>query len=301
MPQKTLPPGQGIGFLGGLKEKTTPFAGISLLVELGRASGVMAAAEKHLPAKKTTKGLGQGQMVEAMVLLSALGGECPEDVERLRKDEGLEAIMGYKLPAAPTVRQWLDRFHDEDAIAARPKQGSFIPAETQGLSGLRAAVRHILRAYVDTQPTNNEVTLDVDAHLVESHKQSALYTYEGFPGFQPVLVSWAETGMVLADEFRDGNVPAGRELDRIVDDAYDSLPAREGGWKARVRSDSAAYDQDILGHWDKRKWKFAVSADMTPQLRQEIDKLHLEAWQPWKVEAMGYVREWAEGNCSLSG
>jgi hypothetical protein len=294
MPQKTLPQGLEIGFLGGLKEKTTPFAGVSLLVDLGRASGVMAAAEKHLPTKKTTKGLGQGQMVEVLVLLSALGGECPEDVERLRKDEGLEAILGYKLPAAPTVRQWLERFHDEDALAARPKQGSFIPAESQGLSGLRAAVRYIVRAYVATQPTSNEVTLDVDAHLVESHKQSALYTYEGFPGFQPVLVSWAETGMVLADEFRDGNVPAGRELDRIVDDAYDSLPAREGGWKVRVRSDSAAYDQNILGHWDKREWKFAVSADMTPQLRQEIDKLPLEAWQPWAVEAKGYVREWAE-------
>ena len=294
MRQKTLPRGLEIGFLGGLEEKTTPFAGASLLIELGRASGVMGAAEKHLPPKKTTKGLGQGQMVEVMVLLSALGGECPEDLERLRKDKGLEALLGYKLPAAPTVRQWLERFHDEEAVSARPKQGSFIPGESQGLSGLRAVLRHSVRAYVATQATSGDVTLDVDAHLVESHKQSARCTYEGFPGFQPVLVSWAETGLVLADEFRDGNVPAGKELDRVVEEAYEGLPAREGGWRVRIRSDSAAYDQRVLGNWDGRGWKFAVSADMTPQLRQEIDKLAVEAWHCWEVEAKGYVREWAE-------
>jgi hypothetical protein len=27
-------------------------------------------------------------------------------------------------------------------------------------------------------------------------------------GYQPLLAVWAETGLVLADQFRDGNVPA---------------------------------------------------------------------------------------------
>jgi hypothetical protein len=119
------------------------------------------------------------------------------------------------------------------------------------------------------------VTLDVDAHLVESHKQTARYTYEGFPGYQPVIVEWAETGLVLAEEFRDGNVPASKELARMVDQAYEALPNREGGW------------QD-------REWKFAVSADMSPQLRAEIEALPLEAWRMWGQEPRGVVREWAE-------
>lgn len=69
-------------------------------------------------------------MAESFVLLSALGGDCIEDVERLREDEGLEAILGYPLPACETARQWLDRFHDESLVLGRPLQGAFIPGES---------------------------------------------------------------------------------------------------------------------------------------------------------------------------
>ncbi len=301
--RKILPKGLGmapamqqssIELVGGLTESQTAHAGVSLLIETGRRSGVVAAAERGLHTKKSGKGLGEGQMVEAFVLLSALGGECLEDFEVLRRDVGLGALTGYALPPAPTARQWLERFHDGAAIAARPAQGSFIPVESPGLAGLRTVVERSVRAYVEAVAVERTVTLDVDAHLVESHKRTALYTYEGFPGYQPVIVEWAETGLVLADEFRDGNVPASRELARMVDQAYQALPARPGGWQVRVRSDSAAYEYEALDHWQERGWKFAVSADMSPQLRAEIEALPLEAWQPWAQEPSGVVREWAE-------
>ena len=52
-----------IGFEGGLGEEVTAHAGVALLVEVGRLSGVIAAADRALPAKKNPKGLTQGQMV----------------------------------------------------------------------------------------------------------------------------------------------------------------------------------------------------------------------------------------------
>jgi len=287
-----------IDLRGGLSSEVTPHAGSGLLIELGRRSGVIAAAERHLPAKKSTRGLHQGELVESLVLLSALGGDCLDDFDGLRRDRGLAALLGYDLPAASTARQWLDRFHDEAAVVGRPRQGSFIPKESDGLAGLRAVVQHTTRAYVAAVRPASEVTLDVDAHLVESSKRSALPTYEGFRGYQPLLVQWAETGLVLADEFRDGNVPAARNIKELVDEAYDALPARDGGpdgaWQVSVRSDSAAYDQRVLDHWQARGWRFAVSADMSQQLRAEISGLPPEAWQLWAEEPSGFVREWAE-------
>jgi hypothetical protein len=139
------------------------------------------------------------------------------------------------------------------------------------------------------------VTLDVDAHLVASSKQEALWTYQGFRGYQPLLVSWAETGLVLADEFRDGNVPAAAGIKALVDEAYASLPVRADGqaWQVAVRSDSAAYEQATLDHWAARGWRFAVSADMSPQLKQAVMALPEAAWQVWHEEATGTVREWA--------
>lgn len=289
--RKPLPKALDIDMAGGLTEEVTPHAGVALLVELGRRSGVMAAAEKYLPPKKSAKGLGQGQMVESFVLLSALGGDCIDDFEGLRRDYGLRALVGYFLPSAPTARQWLDRFHEEE-VAERSQQGSFIPAESRWLAGLRAAVRHTVASYVATQEPGPVVTLDVDAHLVESAKRAAQPTYQGFRGYQPLLVQWAEAGLVLADEFRDGNVPASRNIRGLVDEAYDSLPA--GVWQVQVRSDSAAYEQAVLDHWDGRGWRFAVSADMSPQLRTAIVDLPPGAWQVWAEEPGGFVREWAE-------
>ena len=78
----------GVMVTGGLGEVVTPWAGAAVLVETYRTYGVGDAAERALPAKKTSKGLSQRQMTESFILLSALGGGCIEDIERLRQDEG---------------------------------------------------------------------------------------------------------------------------------------------------------------------------------------------------------------------
>jgi len=44
-------------------------------------------------------------MLESFFLLSALGGECLDDMKRLRDDAGLEELLGYKPPAPETARQ----------------------------------------------------------------------------------------------------------------------------------------------------------------------------------------------------
>lgn len=291
---KPLPKRVEIEFEGGLSEAMTAHAGVTLLIELGRVSEVMATAERCLPAKKSSKGLSQAQFVESFVLLSALGGDCIDDFDTLRQDQGLQAILGYQLPAAPTARQWLDLFHEEELLKGRPVQGSFIPEESPRLAALRPVGQRIIGAYVKAVKPGPEVTLDVDAHLVESSKSTALMTYQGFPGYQPLLVCWAETGLILADQFRDGNVPAAQNIKGLVDQAYEALPAREGGWRVQVRSDSAAYEYEALDHWNQLGWRFAVSADMSPALRREIEALPPEAWHFWAEEKGGVVREWAE-------
>ena len=282
----------GVKIVGGLREKSTPWAGASLLIDLFRHLGMDGVANKVLPAKGSSKGLKHGQMVESFVLLSALGGDCVDDMKRLRDDAGLAAILGYRPPAPETSRQWLDGFHDDALLEGQPLQGSFIPAESQPLAGLREINRRALWAYVEATKPGWEVTLDVDAQLIETNKANARCCYDGYKAYHPIEVSWAEAMLVLGDEFRDGNVPAGKDVKRVVDEAFAMLPP--GEWRVKVRSDSAAYDQDVLDHWDGRRWGFAVSADMSPQLRQEIERLPADAWHMWKIEKGGVVREWAE-------
>ncbi len=287
-PQEVL----GVKIVGGLRGASTPWAGASLLVELVRRSGVDAVANKVLPAKGSAKGLKQGQTVESLVVLNALGGECIEDMQHLRDDDGLSGILGYRPPAPETARQWLNRFHDESLMEIRWRQGSFIPPESRPLAGLKEVRRRTVWAYVEAGYPGWDVTLDVDAQLIETNKANAQYCYEGYKAFQPIEVSWAETMLVLADEFRDGNVPASRDIARLVDEAYEMLPP--GPWRVKVRSDSAGYQQECLDRWESQGWQFAVSADMSRQLKQEIESLPAEAWQIWEIERGGVIREWAE-------
>ena len=282
----------GVKIVGGLKETSTPWAGASLLVDLFRHLGLGETADKVLPAKGSSKGLKHGQVVESLVFLSALGGDCIDDMKRLRDDAGLAGMLGYRPPAPETARQWLDEFHDEALMAGQPLQGSFIPLESKRVVGLKELSRRTIWAYLENLKPGADVTLDVDAQLIETNKSNAKYCYDGYKAFQPIEVSWAETMLVLGDEFRDGNVPAGKDVKRVVDEAFAMLPP--GEWRVKVRSDSAAYEQDVLDHWDRQHWGFAVSADMTPQLREEIDRLPADAWHIWKAEKRRVIREWAE-------
>src|SRR3954453_850275 len=86
MSRRPLPNALDLDLRGGLTDAVTPHAGVALLLDLGRRSGVSSAADRHLPAKKSAKGLGHRQFVEAFVVLSALGGECLDDFDPLRQD-----------------------------------------------------------------------------------------------------------------------------------------------------------------------------------------------------------------------
>ena len=136
-----------IELAGGLTEQVTPQAGSARLIERWRRRGVIAAAERHRPAKQSTKGRRRGELVETFLLLSALGGDGLDDFDRVRRDRGPAALPGHALPAASTVRPRPDQFHAREAVAGRPLQGSGIPPERAGLAGLRAVVDHRVRTY----------------------------------------------------------------------------------------------------------------------------------------------------------
>src|SRR5207244_5130053 len=85
---------------------------------------------------------------------------------------------------------------------------------------------------------------DQDATVVESHKEQSQMTYLGERGYQPVINYWAEQDLILADEFRDGNVPAGMDCLSSFLRATRALPPSVE--TIYFRSDSAAYQHKLL-------------------------------------------------------
>ena len=63
-----------------------------------------------------------------------------------------------------------------------------------------------------------------------SEKREAARTYTGESGYQPTVTYWADQKMVLYEEFRDGNVPAGEGVLRVLRRAVEALPKRRRLW-----------------------------------------------------------------------
>jgi hypothetical protein len=170
----------------------------------------------------------------------------------LAGDECLERGLGFALPKTSAVRGFLNRFHDENLELARPArevQKSFIMPSSEPVQGLQSVlaggVRRTAKLYAEQGQPMRIATVDQDATIIESHKESALPHYEGGRGYQPMVAVWAEADLVLADEFRDGNVPAQQEPLNCARLAFAALP--DHIQQRYFRGDSACHENDLLG------------------------------------------------------
>src|SRR5260221_14563726 len=89
-----------------------------------------------------------------------------------------------------------------------------------------------------------------------------------------MLAVWAETELVLADEFRDGNVPAMQSPLAVARTAFQALPATVQEYF--YRGDSACHEHELL-NWlrDERRVAgaqgqigFFISARERPSLKK---------------------------------
>lgn len=290
-----------------LAEMGSAHAGLLAASRALRSLRVPVLADLNLPLKSRQRGFTPGQFVETLVLLQIAGGDCPEDLAIFQGDTCLPRGLGYELPKVRTVRDFLDRFHDEELAALRPartEQKSFIMPPSGGVSGLQAVqaglVGQVAKLHARTGATLKFATIDQDATIIESHKQSALSHYEGGRGYQPMVAVWAEADLVVADEFRDGNVPAKQAPLTCAQLAFAALPGTVA--HRFFRGDSACHENELLGwlkHPDRAgepggPIQFAISAVMSEALREAVLEVAESEWRTIKTEADGTLRQWAE-------
>lgn len=268
----------------------TAHAGVPMLVELFQVTGAAAVLDERLAYKQRKRGLTAAQTAAGLFALWAAGGDRAEDMDHLRQDSGLPLLLGHDLPAAQTVRDFLSIFHEDDLPLLQAGPKASVPSESANLAGLAAANRRVV-ADLQARRRQTVATLDIDATILRCSKRAALRTYDGTRGYQPVLVLWAEQDLIVADEFRDGNVPAGSGNKRVVEAALAALPA--GIDRVLLRGDSALYEHDLLAMLDDRAIGYCISADMSPQLAACIRALPEDHWKLDRDEGDA-VREWTE-------
>ena len=288
-----------------LEETLTALGGIPLVVQAFRSLGLPQSVQEHVGVKERERGYDEATFVESFVILHAAGGECPEDFKRLRADPGLAEMIGHELPSPAAALQFLYAFHaDEKILEAQqrrlPEQIAYIPDETRPREGLGRVNRDLVQRCGERCPDQRIATVDQDATIIESHKQEALPTYEGKRGYQPMLAVWAETGLVLADQFRDGNVPAQMAPLQVAQRAFAALPGTVNEYY--YRGDAACHESALV-NWLRNEQReggprgrigFAISARMSEALHAAIQALPEAAWAPYGEPHPAEARECAE-------
>jgi len=306
-------------------EGMTGMGGIGPYLDLACRSGMVRSIERHVKARGE-QGWTDAESVLSLVMLNLVGGDCVEDVDRLESDKGFCRLFskavsqglswkgrrGLKrrwrkekrrsVPSSSAIFRYLAEFHDRAQEGLRERGKALIPLSKEALQGF-CKVNADLVGFVQNNRAEQTATLDMDATLVETEKASALWCYEGYVAYQPINTWWAEQGLVVHTEFRDGNVPAGFEQRRVLEEALKSVP--RGVSKVRLRSDTAGYQHELLRYCDeeKNKWcgriEFAVGCDVTSEFKKAVLEVAEEDWVVLKRrersgELKETARQWAE-------
>ena len=305
----------------------TALSGLMTYLELMQVAGLRSSVERHVGLRECGQGWTDSQIVNSLIVLNLAGGESVSDLEVLEKDAGFCRMlrefetcgMGRRergalenrwrierrrsVPSESAVFRYLERFHDAGEEAGREAHRAFIPSPNEALEGLHK-VNADLVSFVQSRSPHREATLDMDATLVETHKQEALYSYKKYRAYQPLTTYWAEAELIVHSEFRDGNVPAGHQQLRVLIEALGRLPA--GVEKVMLRSDTAGYQRELLRYCaegrDERFGviEFAVGVDVTVEFRRAVSEVAEQDWQPLyrKVgeHRVDTGQQWAEVN-----
>jgi len=300
------------------EEKTasgmTSLAGLPVYLDLASVLNLGESISTHLHVK--VQGWTDEQIVTSLILLNLAGGECVDDLRILEADEGFCRILRRieikdlprkkrreiekqwrkekhrSVPSPSAVFRYLAAFHEDHP---RIEGKAVIPPLAELLSGLERINAELVAAVNEQNPVD-QATLDMDATLIETQKNDALFCYKGFKAYQPLNTYWAEKGLILHTEFRDGNIPAGHEQLRVFIRALSLLP--EGVKTVRLRSDTAGYQHDLMAYCDRGenerfgRIEFAIGADVTPEFKKAVREA--EEWHPLFDRKGRIAGQWAE-------
>jgi hypothetical protein len=262
---KTKLPKASRGFeIEGTEEPLIARAGLVLPYEMAKALKLPQIIDGELPPAGSGHGYTPSQFVMPLILMLHGGGKTLEDLRELKGEVSLRQLMDMEeMPASCTVGDWLRR----------------MGSDNRGIGGLGKVNDHIVKKILK-KDTRTEYTLDHDATIIETEKEAAQYTYKKEKGYQPFLGFLSEIGIILDDEFRNGDVPAGVGALESLKRCNQKMP--KGKRIGYLRADSASYQANVMNYCFGEKLLFTITADKDDAVKAAIKAIPVKEWQTYK-------------------
>jgi len=242
------------------EENLTAHAGLGLFGEFCTAMKLSDQINRHLPQPGSAKGFKPGVYVQSLIMLLHGGGRSLEDIRMLSND-GVQALLGMTVPSADAMGNWLRRM-----------------GSSTGLDDLKAVQSKQLK-WAMKQESTKGYTLDIDATQITAEKYAAHYTYKHEKGYMPILGHLAENGLIVHEEFREGNAaPASRNRE-FIQACKANIP--KGKHIAKLRADAATYQADVINDCERDGVVFTIAAKKDAAVTEVIEAISESAWQPY--------------------
>lgn len=236
--------------------------------------------DSHFPLPLGNRGFKPSEFVQTFILMQHEGSFHLDDVRFLSEDSALRMVLDLKnVPQASTLGAWLRRMGKrKDSFSALVEVNKVL---------LKSALHKC-----------KGITLDIDATEIISNKTDAEWTYKSNKGFMPMVGHIAETGQVVACDFRAGNASPSRENFEFIQQCERSLP--DGCFVQSLRIDAAGYQTKIIRHCDENTIRYAIRAKMNAGVRELLESLSDDVWQPLldkKGNAIDNQETYRTSNC----
>ena len=245
-------------------DKITSNAGLCLFGEFLHSQRFSAILDENIKKFTSNHSYKPSEFIVPLLLMQHGGGRYLEDVRKIAGDEVLLKLLGMdSIPSSSAFGDWL----------------RFVGDATGGMTGLSRSNQILLIKGLKKSGLK-EFTLDIDATQIVGWKFEAEFTYKGEKGYMPIVGHIAETGMVIHDEFRDGNVsPSTRNL-QFIKRCCAKMP--RGKSIKRFRADSATYQSDVFNWLEQNGIEFAIGGRMDSAVKTIIKKLAESEWKKYQ-------------------
>jgi hypothetical protein len=240
--------------------------GIGAMHLMARRLGLIDQIDRRLSLLKIHLPYHESDHVLNIAYNLLAGGTCLEHLELLRNNEVyLDALGARRIPDPTTAGDFCRRFsiHDIEVLQE-------VFNETR-LKVWRRQGKHFL----------DQAVIDADGTMVETTgecKQGMDINHKGQWGYQPLLVSLANTGEPLYVLNRSGNRPSHEYAAGYFDRAI-RLCRRGGFRKILLRGDTDFTQTEHLDGWNADGVRFVFGIDAMANLYEKAENLPKSAWR----------------------
>ncbi len=246
-----------------------PFGGIQFVLKQIKEYNIDKFIDEQLGCRGAQKEYSISQGLLGIHYSHLCGGSCIEDINTLSEHIGFHPEL--KLPSADTALRIMQELKTEDSII---KNGDV--THTFNHHEKLNDFLQKLALKVKTIIPDASNTVDFDNVITDNEKYDATRTYKMTTGYQPAFAFIGR--QVVFIEGRGGNTPAAYRMDETLKKCFAALKANNIHIE-HFRSDSAAYQKDVVEVAEKNCTYFYIRIDESQSLRDAIKDIPETDWK----------------------